>query len=115
MRLWLGESESGGRCAEEGERTKGDRLIVAASGRAPNDYDGNGRDNDPQRRENGGGKPPRKRGDECREHHDGDAKYHEPFARAEIAHGVQWSIIERTPICSTVRNAYRSAGILCPD
>jgi len=74
MRQWLGESERGGRCAEEGERTKGNRLIVAATGCATNDYDGDRRDHDPERRENGGRKPRRKRGDKRREHHDGDAK-----------------------------------------
>lgn len=40
MRQWLGESARGGRCAEEGERKKGDRLIVEAGGSARNGLPG---------------------------------------------------------------------------
>lgn len=93
MRRWLGESERGGRRAEEGERKKGDRLIVAASGRATNDDDADRRDDEPERREDDAGQARHQRRDQCREHHDGEAEYDERFARAESAHGAQMGIV----------------------
>ena len=94
---WL-ESDRDGRGAEERERKKGDRLIVAANGPTTDGDDGNGRNDEPERRENRAGNAGSDRRNDRREHHDGETEQDERLTRSQPAHGVQVLIVSRAAI-----------------